>query len=233
MRGFLQRVAASVVQPKPSVHPFIESIYSPAKSLGHEAPQLHHDESSVSASPAARNLAFQSIPETQTRVASTTAHRHPPSDPTPFEPLLPERMRQIIQPPRQFEPNEPSSDPSASTPRRADSPLRLDSASQESAPEFIPIVLNSSPRTGTPEATPASPRTSNEPYAVQARIIRQTQPSPNAARAPQTPPDEIQINIGRIEVIAVPPPAPRPAAAPARKGLSLDEYLSRGNGRAQ
>jgi hypothetical protein len=143
-------------------------------------------------------------------------------------------MRPIVQPSRQFDPNEPSSDPSASTPRRADSPLRLDSASQEPALEFTPIVLNSSPRTSTPEATlTPPPRTSNEPYAAQARIIRQTQPSPNAARAPQTPPDEIQINIGRIEVIAVPPPAPRPAPAPARKGLSLDEYLSRGNGRAQ
>jgi hypothetical protein len=33
-------------------------------------------------------------------------------------------------------------------------------------------------------------------------------------------------------VLAVPQTAPRPAAAPARKGLNLDEYLSRRNGRS-
>jgi hypothetical protein len=46
-------------------------------------------------------------------------------------------------------------------------------------------------------------------------------------------PEDIQIHIGRIEVIAVPPPAARPAAAPARRGQSLDEYLSRSNGRSR
>jgi hypothetical protein len=44
--------------------------------------------------------------------------------------------------------------------------------------------------------------------------------------------DEIQIHIGRIEVTAMPPAAPRPVAAPVRKTQTLDEYLRRGNGRA-
>jgi hypothetical protein len=58
--------------------------------------------------------------------------------------------------------------------------------------------------------------------------------APNAPvrRAPQSQTDEIQIHIGRIEVIAVPPPAPRAVPAPARKALSLDEYLGRNGGRA-
>ncbi len=43
--------------------------------------------------------------------------------------------------------------------------------------------------------------------------------------------DEIQIHIGRIEVIAMPPAAPRPAAVPARKTQTLDEYLRQRNGR--
>jgi hypothetical protein len=41
--------------------------------------------------------------------------------------------------------------------------------------------------------------------------------------------DDIQIHIGRIEVTAVAQPTPRPAAAPARKAMSLDEYLGRRN----
>jgi hypothetical protein len=52
------------------------------------------------------------------------------------------------------------------------------------------------------------------------------------ASASEREPDEIQINIGRIEVVAVPPPAARPAAAPARKSLNLEEYLKRRRGRA-
>jgi hypothetical protein len=37
-------------------------------------------------------------------------------------------------------------------------------------------------------------------------------------------PDEIHINIGRVEVIAAPPTAPR-TAAPASKAVSLEDYL--------
>jgi hypothetical protein len=43
--------------------------------------------------------------------------------------------------------------------------------------------------------------------------------------------DEIHIHIGRIEVAAIAQPAPRPAAAAARRSLNLDEYLRHGNGR--
>jgi hypothetical protein len=50
-------------------------------------------------------------------------------------------------------------------------------------------------------------------------------------QAPQREADEIHIHIGRIEVAAIAQPAPRPAAAAARRSLNLDEYLRRGNGR--
>jgi hypothetical protein len=55
--------------------------------------------------------------------------------------------------------------------------------------------------------------------------------SPLAAAAPSA--DEIQIHIGRIEITAVPPAsAPRPAVRTNPRGVSLDEYLRRGNRRA-
>jgi hypothetical protein len=45
-------------------------------------------------------------------------------------------------------------------------------------------------------------------------------------------PDEIQIHIGRIEVVAMPPtPAPAASAKPQRWTPSLDEYLRRRDGR--
>jgi hypothetical protein len=45
-------------------------------------------------------------------------------------------------------------------------------------------------------------------------------------------PDEIQIHIGRIEVTAVQPPAPR-APKPPDKAISLDAYLELRNGGAR
>jgi hypothetical protein len=47
-------------------------------------------------------------------------------------------------------------------------------------------------------------------------------PSRRAAQS-----DDIQIHIGRVEVTAIAQPAPRPAAAPVRKAMSLEEYLGR------
>ena len=51
-------------------------------------------------------------------------------------------------------------------------------------------------------------------------------------RMSQPQADEIQIHIGRVEVIAMHPPAPRAVPAPVRKSQSLDEYLRGSNGRA-
>jgi hypothetical protein len=68
----------------------------------------------------------------------------------------------------------------------------------------------------------------------------QLRPHASASRSPARPaqladagqkPDEIQIHIGRIEVTAVPPPAPaRPAAKPERRSVNLNEYLKQRRG---
>lgn len=52
-------------------------------------------------------------------------------------------------------------------------------------------------------------------------------------RPPGRSPDDIQIHIGRIEVIAAPPAAPAPPPAPARKTMTLEDYLRRGTGGAR
>jgi len=83
---------------------------------------------------------------------------------------------------------------------------------------------------------PLSEGPAREVHPQEVRIL-----SPTAARRPDPHllwnstsashgADEIQINIGRIEVTAMPQSTPRPAP-PARKSINLDEYLRRRNGR--
>ncbi len=80
-------------------------------------------------------------------------------------------------------------------------------------PEIFPAVSNAFPSDAKRKHARGDSRHTREP-------------------APREP-DEIQIHIGRIEVIAVPPPPPVREVRPTQKPLSLDDYLKRGNGRAR
>jgi len=66
-----------------------------------------------------------------------------------------------------------------------------------------------------------------------AAMRRNAQDSGVAAKAPaRNTSEDIQIHIGRIEVIAVPQAAPRVVAEPTSKSTSLGDYLKHRNGRA-
>ncbi len=98
MKGFLFRVAASVVRPQPSVHPVVDSIYS--NSRLRSATSLTQQETfSVNASPDTDSTLGSEQRET-TRTSLET-HNKPASSPVerqagevsdePFRPLLPRR----------------------------------------------------------------------------------------------------------------------------------------------
>ena len=75
-----------------------------------------------------------------------------------------------------------------------------------------------------------------QPTRVSDAVVSATGPGDRSrlrhgAQAAQQP-DDIQIHIGRIEVLAVPSPAPRAPKAPDRS-LSLDAYLNRRDGRTR
>jgi hypothetical protein len=68
------------------------------------------------------------------------------------------------------------------------------------------------------------------PFRSQAEVKERAAP---LRRRTEHPPDEIQIHIGRIEVIAVPPAQTPPAPQKPRRGSpSLDEYLRRRGGKS-
>jgi hypothetical protein len=66
------------------------------------------------------------------------------------------------------------------------------------------------------------PRSAVRPPGERARAPAPPRPARDAQQVPQ--PDEIHINIGRVEVVAAPQPQPR-VAAPAHKATSLEDYL--------
>jgi hypothetical protein len=95
--------------------------------------------------------------------------------------------------------------------------------SPETEEEFGKTVT----RRGFRPVVQITPRRSNPDAEGKERMV-----SPSA-RGARKEPDEIQIHIGRIEVIAVPPaPPPQLRVKPKRGAPSLAEYLQRSNRRA-
>jgi len=107
-----------------------------------------------------------------------------------------------------------------STTRPAQSDQTADSSNQQpqQAESKLSAQLTSSNQTQTAAAQPAN-------------MVRPQQPPIRDQRAAPAPEPSIEIHIGRIEVLAVQPPAP-PAPAPRRdRTTSLADYLAGQNGR--
>jgi hypothetical protein len=244
MSNFLQRAAATVIHPQARLQPMLGSIFAPASPL-----------SPVESSPIGGYLSAE------TETFSTRAEQPARSSASVRNSFNSEEL--LLTPHSQIESTTPFQQPKTSAPRTKDhadeSLLPPQSASE--APALHPFQFPKNRATRTRDIHPsedpgqveASSRPSaNAPYqplVAPNHPAAQTQPreaslaTTNAAKntraeaarrtAPTHEPDEIHIHIGRIEVAAVTQQAPRPAPAPARKSLSLDEYLRRGNGRAQ
>ena len=92
---------------------------------------------------------------------------------------------------------------------------------------YVPLVAGDFPAPPARDESLEGPRESHA-----AQRPRERAPAATVRSAARQGPDEIQINIGRVEVVAAPPPAMRPAAQKAqRKAPSLDDYLRRRNSR--
>jgi hypothetical protein len=225
MSGYLQRLARSVVERGDSVHPRTGSIFSPRQEET-RAP-------------------LQGLGEVE---HVTPAHQRPESRATPSELDEAEPFRRVTQRSEHTPllPRSAASDTrsTAHTPPAFPVPLRHGGEPVVSgdAPSWEPPKI---PFTDATEVHVTAPVTRDandafralmKPASVSDVVTRSAQPrnmavQPNAPRGGRQP-DDIQIHIGRIEVIAVPPPAPRAPKAPDRSP-SLDAYLSRRDGRAR
>jgi hypothetical protein len=104
-------------------------------------------------------------------------------------------------------------------------PAPAEAASTQSV--YIPLLPE------TAGALPAADPQPAPPFAATSRAGRDVAERVRTSRSNKREPDEIQINIGRIEVTAVPEAPARPAPRPGRKQFSLDEYLRRADGRGR
>ncbi len=212
MTGFVQRLAAGAVRARPRLHPLVGSIFGPAAP---EAAALPEIDRLVETEQSARTI----LPELPVRAkARAPAGRSPPEVPLAKphtepqdQPPVAETFRPLVAPmPREAKLSALSEvigrlAPSPAPPgeRAAAEPKSLVAA----APKLVGDRRREMGR--------------NEPVAAP----RQLGASPRRERGTE----DIQIHIGRIEIIAVPPPVAAPKAAPAPKAMSLDDYLSRRN----
>jgi hypothetical protein len=147
---------------------------------------------------------------------SGTPDRRAASDASPFVPALSDPVGS---------PDDPFGDRSSRPAAEAQRPLLA-----AEADVHVTVPAPASGRAVDPFRAVIQPTPVSDAVANATGVADWPRPRHGAQAAPQ--PDDIQIHIGRIEVLAVPPPAPRAPKAPDRS-LSLDAYLNRRGGRTR
>jgi hypothetical protein len=237
MSGYLQRLVDSAAGRAPAVHPRTGSIFSPRVEERH-APLQNWEETEQAATPHLTRDPHAAQPELPS--AHTPASLASRSVPPEFEhtPLLPPAP--VLPEPHASAPSLLPAVPGSSARANAS----LDARTLEIASEHARHPFAASTDVHRDATLPAAARTADAfrplltPPHTFASVIsaaeRRERPRPRQAAHAAQPHDDIQIHIGRIEVVAVPPPAQTPRAPKAAdSGLSLDAYLNRRNERAR
>jgi hypothetical protein len=230
MSNFLQRVAATVIQPRARLHPMVGSIFAPSTlSLPAEfsstqteissqafAPHRHEPTHFDGSSHAFASRPFSNedrlFPATLPEDSSSARSNLSPSADQPLLPVFNSVGGRT----------EPHSSAEDAGPIFESSEVAAANHSVSPDPDQPLIAAGRQPPPGLQPRE--SPPTAAVARTFASEAARRTQPAQREA-------DEIHIHIGRIEVAAIIQPSPRPAAAAARRSLNLDEYLKRGNGR--
>jgi hypothetical protein len=215
MTGFVQRLAAGATRARPRLHPLVGSIFGPVAPEAAALPEIDRlvEIERGSISPAlpvrarARAPADRSSPE--------AVRAKPPAESQGQSPVT-EAFQPLVVPP----PEGNLSALSEIIGRLAPTAAATLPDEPAVAAEPKPLAVAAPRPVGSRRSETVLPAR-NEPIPVP----RQLGASPRRERGAE----DIQIHIGRIEVIAVPPPVAAPKTAPAPKAMSLDDYLSRRN----
>lgn len=212
MNGYLQRLVQTAAQPVQSMHPFAGSIF--ASSLDDQTHSIESEEF-VAATRAIDRHASPTLPPQTVPQHNTLPEGVPLRENRPIAPVGVVTLR----------PAEGEADAELFPQEQFAQRARPSANAEE-----IEVEQLSSPVTPQTEFHPLM---SQEPFVAEPDLshaaFEQKKRAPGDNRrsvAGERTNDDIQIHIGRIEVTAVHPPAPRSAKTPDR-GPSLDAYLNR------
>jgi hypothetical protein len=211
MNGYLQRLVQTAAQPVQSMHPFAGSIFATShddQTRGIESEEFVAATSAIDrhASP---KLPPQTVPQQNAQHGGVPLREYRPIAPVSVvTPLQTEGEAALIFQQEQFaqRPN-PSANTEETEVEQLSSPVTPQT-------EFHPL-MSQEPFIAEPDLTHAFFQAKTRASGDNRRSVARERTN-----------DDIQIHIGRIEVTAVHPPAPRTAKPPDR-GPSLDAYLNR------
>ena len=260
MKGYLQRIASLAAKPSGNIaqlHPLVGSISAAPK---HEiASEGIHEETitRIGGQPDSAQSPVQGKTETSRRPsaldhrkATAPGQSHEPAqehmvtqvpvETTPFQPLLgkvetetwPTRTRDAapgLHPIQENQPRDRRVEGERAQPGTVKKIVLHDDSKSKGDEKTTHVTFL------PPQASLEATIVESPPHNAQAPHLAATRGMPQPRLAGGSRPssrgaDEIQINIGRIELTAIPQTPQRPAP-PARQSINLDEYLKRGNGR--
>ena len=236
MKGYLQRLVHTVTNPAESVHPWTGSVFAAGHQGDLNAVQSEEPAPATAARESPEVMA--PAPEKSSQASAPTKASEPGHERNSLKPELETTQVAPV--------TEPSAYPALSVSERIVLKPLITNAERTAPDNFDAKELEIMPGQGSDTALTAHGRHSlagadavirpgnTRQLRVGASRTTTAQHDARAARnsvAAEQRTDEIQIHISRIEVTAVhPPPAPAPKARD--KGISLDAYLKRRDGRA-
>ena len=213
MTGFLRRLATGTLHAESALHPDVGSVWTAPRTL---EPIESFSEMSVSP----RRDGNQSPPPTQPISDKSVEARVPPHRTVPprAESKLIESLNfaPLIAPSQSI--TLPSSRASASVDQNEARTISDSSPAFEPAAPVLPRSEAAPPPLVSPRVATLQPTGKLVPTTFRGQSLE-------GQRAEE--PDAIEIHIGRIEVLAAPPPPSQPSPRPAPKSLNLGEYLGR------
>lgn len=235
MSGYLHRLVQTVSHPRETIHPRMGSLFAPYRSEPDPPSEWFEQAETVTTHPARSNASTTGEP------AETVEHpARSDSSQSPLRPGAADEPPRIIESVPHADAPQPAGEKAqqdtleqaVQAPRRLAAPQAQravpGSRREADVQDYVPLIRpqRSEAHSTRPE-TPQFPAEAPGMGEASADVTAEGRPT----RAEREP-DEIQIHIGRIEVTAVQPPAPR-APTPPDRAISLDAYLERRHGRAR